>query len=501
VEGVNVGSFNWSDLLALGPVDVMVVAGCVLLLSEVSLKKPERRYQPWLSAFFALLAFAWAWSQRNDPARDLFGGLARADALGSYAALLVTSALALTSLISYGYLREQASERGEFHALAHFAAAGMVLLVQVTDLLTLFVALEVMSLAIYALTAWLRATPRPAEAALKYFTLGSFASAIMLYGASLAYGAAGSTKLSDIAAAAQAGQSTGLLVLALVLLAAGFLFKVAAVPFHAWAPDVYDGAPTPVTGFMAAGVKVAAFGALLRVLYVAFGAQLFSAGGEGFKGWYPLISGVAIITMIGGNLLALAQRSVKRMLAYSSISHAGYLLAGVAAGAFDNVRAEAGEATLFYLFAYTATAIGAFAVVGMVERRGAGVDDDGRYEGLAQRHPGLALALTVFILSLAGIPPASGFAAKLFVFRAALDAGAVGLAVVGLLSSVAGLYYYLRVLVMIYMRPARADAAEIPASPGMSTAALVLVALVVLVTGVLPAPVQELARLAATLSP
>ncbi len=492
--------FNWQDLLALGPVAVMVVAGCVLLLSEVSLKSADRRYQGWLSALFALVAFAWAYSQRDAAARDLFGGFARQDAFGSFVAMMVAFGLGLTSLIGQGYLKEQASERGEFHALGHFAGAGMILLAVATDLLTIFVALEVMSLATYALTAWLRSNARPAEAALKYFILGSLASAVMLYGASLVFGAAGSTRIADIATAAQSGQFGGLLTVALVLISAGFLFKVAAVPFHMWAPDVYEGAPTPVTGFMAAGVKAAAFASLLRVLYVAFGAPAFALGGASGRGWYQMLTVIAIVTMVGGNLMALAQKSVKRMLAYSSISHAGYILAGVAVGAFGNVRTEAGQATLFYLAAYTATAVGAFAIVGAIERRGGNViDDDGRYEGLAEREPGLALAMTVFVLSLAGIPPTVGFTAKLFIFRAALSANAYGLAIIGLLASVAGLYYYLRVLVMMYMRPSRENAGVVPARLPMLTFGVALAIATVLVLGVLPSSVQDLARAAAAL--
>lgn len=496
------GSFNWQDFLALGPVVVMVVAGCVLLLSEVSLTSRERSYQGWLSAFFAGLAFLWAWTQTDDAAVDIFGGFGRVDAFGAYLAMLVSFGLALTSLIGQGFLREHASERGEFHALAHFAGAGMVLLAETTDLLTLFVALEVMSLATYALVAWLRSSARPAEAALKYFILGSFSSAVMLYGASLAYGAAGSTRLADLAKAAQAGQHPTLVLVSLALVVAGFLFKVAAVPFHMWAPDVYEGSPTPVTGFMAAGVKAAAFASLLRVLYVAFGAEALAVGANGGKGWVTMISAFAVLTMVGGNLMALAQKSVKRMLAYSSISHAGYILVGVAAGAYSNARSEATEATLFYLFGYTATAIGAFAVLGALERRGGEeLDVDGRYEGLAQRHPGLALALAVFILSLAGIPPTVGFTAKLFIFRAALDANLVGLAVIGLLASVAGLYYYLRVLVMMYMKPSPENVAEIPARLPMANVGLVVAVLVVLAVGVLPGSLQELTRVAAQLAP
>ena len=497
------GTYNWQDMAALAPAIILVAGGCVLLLSEVALKSASRGYQAGLSVFFATFAGLAAWSQLSGAGRDLFGGFARLDAFGSAVAIIICFALALTSLVSQSFLREHASERGEFHALAHFAAAGMIILADATDLITLFIALEVMSLAIYALTAYLRSSARPAEAALKYFVLGSFSSAVLLYGASLAYGAAGSTRLTDIAAAVQGGAHLPLIYAALALVGAGFLFKVAAVPFHMWAPDVYEGAPTPVTGFMAAGVKTAAFAAIVRTLYVAFGAKTFALGAPGGKGWYGAVATLAVLTMVGGNLLALAQRSVKRMLAYSSISHAGYLLVGVAAGAFGGAtRAAASQATLYYLLAYTATAIGAFTVVAALEKRGGPeVDDDARYDGLSQRDPVLAFVMAIFMVSLAGIPPTAGFTAKLFIFRSALDVGAVGLAVVGLLSSVAGLYYYLRVVVVMYMKPAPANAPAAPTRLTSMNFGLAIAATVTLVVGIAPHLVRQVAHAVALLSP
>ncbi len=492
-------SYNIKDLAALMPVIVLVTGGCVLLLSEVFLKSKNREYQPWLSALFGTIAAYLSWSNISEPARDIFGGFGRADPFGAFAAMLICVALVLTSLFAASSLRELRSERGEFHALAQFAAAGMILLAQTTDLVTLFVALEVLSLATYALTAYLRNSARPAEAALKYFVLGSFSSAIFLYGAALAYGAAGSTRLNDIAKATAVGSMTPLLFAALALITAGFLFKVAAVPFHMWAPDVYEGAPTTVTGFMAAGVKTAAVAAMIRTLFVAFGSRDAALGPTGIHGWAGTIAFVAYLTMIGGNLLALAQRSVKRMLAYSSISHAGYLLVAVSAGAEARIRGEATQAALYYLAAYTFTALGAFAVCAALERRdGPEVDDDTRYDGLAQRRPALALAMTIFMLSLAGIPPTAGFAAKLFVFRAALDAKAIGLAVTGVLTSLAGLYYYLRVVVAMYMKPS-AEGAVVPPARAAMGLGLAIAAVATLAFGIGPGPLAELAKVASTL--
>jgi NADH-quinone oxidoreductase subunit N len=496
---VAVETTNLQDIGALGPVVVLILGGCALLLSEVFLSSRNRDFQAGLSAAFASAAGLWAWSIASDAPRDIFGGFGRADAFGAFATMIVCFALALTSITAQSFLREQAAERGEFHALAQFGAAGMILMAIATDLITIFVALEVMSLATYALTSYLRSTPRPSEAGLKYFILGSFSSAVFLYGAALAYGAAGSTRIADIASAVTRGQTPGLVAAAMALIAAGFLFKIAAVPFHMWAPDVYEGAPTPVTGFMAAGVKVAAFASVLRVFFVAFGDRDLAMGIDGGRGWVSAVSALAVATMVVGNLLAIAQRSVKRMLAYSSISHAGYLLVGVAVGADPALRGAATQATLFYLAAYTATAIGAFGVVAALEQRAVpGSDDDARYDGLAQRHPMLALAMAVFMLSLAGIPPTVGFMGKLFLFRAAVDGGHIGLVVVGLLSSVAGLYYYLRVLVVMYMRPS-VDGERVPARTMGMGVGLAIAAVATVLLGVLPGSLAEFARTASVL--
>lgn len=451
--------YNWQDFGGLAPIVLLTISGSILLLSEAFLKSRNRGYQATLSAILASFAGLVALSQASAPARELFAGFARADGFSAVSTALLCFALALFSLTATSFLKEFGAERGEFHALGHLATAGMGLLVYATDLVTFFIALEAMSLATYAMTAYLRHTPRPAEAGLKYFVLGSFSSAILLFGVALFYGVAGSTRYTFVAEAvtrvAQEGNATHFAVLAagVGLFAIGVLFKVAAVPFHMWAPDVYQGAPTPVTGFMATAVKSAAMVATVRVFYVAFADESL-AQTSGDSGWTTALSAIAVITMIGGNIFAVVQRSVKRMLAYSSISHAGYLLVGVIAGAHSGARDAALSATLFYLVTYSAAAIGAFGVVAALERRSLPeLDDDSRYDGLAQRHPVLALAMTVFLLSTAGIPPAAGFAGKLFVFRAAMDAGLTGLVVVGVLTSVIGLYYYLRVIVLMYMRP------------------------------------------------
>lgn len=484
-------TFDTSDLLGILPAAILAVAGIVLVLTEAFLGGKRRGYQAWLSIAFGAAAFAASVAALDDPPRALFGGAAAADGFAYFVSAVVNATLVVTLLAARGWLAEHNVERGEFYALMLFAASGMLLLAQATDLIVLFVALEVMSLSTYALAAYLRRGERPPEAAFKYFVLGSFSSALFLYGAALTYGAVGSTLLADVSRFAAA--PSPLLLAGLGLMASGFAFKVAAVPFHTWAPDVYEGSPTPVAALMASAVKAAAFAALARVFAGAFGA--------GSSSWLPIITWLAILTMVVGNLLALPQRSVKRMLAYSSISHAGYLLVAVAAAA--NARSTGIESMLFYLAAYAATAIGAFIVVAALERAGGvtplgdRVDDIDRYAGLAARHPFYALAMAAFMLSLGGIPPSVGFAAKLFVIRAAVETHLYPLAIVAVLSSVIGVYYYLRVVVAMYMRPSL-DGAPGPASSTPVTAALACCLALVIWLGIGPGPLAELARASAT---
>jgi NADH-quinone oxidoreductase subunit N len=353
---------------------------------------------------------------------------------------------------------------------------------------------------------------RPAEAAFKYFLLGAFASSVFLYGTALLYGATGSTQLSAIAGALPAATrgTPTLVYCGIALIAAGLAFKVAAVPFHMWTPDVYEGAPTPVTALMSAGVKAAAFAALVRVFW-----SLSQGASTGLAA--PLFSTLALLTMVFGNVLAVPQRNVKRMLAYSSIAHAGYVLLGVASlfaiptaseGTGSIVaairlpalssdalaRSTALRGILFYLLAYTVTVIGAFGILGVLERR---EDEDKpnawdleRFSGLAQRRPALAFAMAAFMLSLGGIPPTAGFMGKLLIFQAAVDSGLVGLAVIGVLSSAVGIYYYLRVVVYMFMRPAP----EEPAGPEPSwatNAALVASTIGVLLLGIAPGTISS----------
>ncbi|HZZ84018.1 MAG TPA: NADH-quinone oxidoreductase subunit N [Anaeromyxobacteraceae bacterium] len=488
-------NFPTQDFAALAPVGILSGGALVLLMSEVFLASTRRGYQASLTVLFSVLA-ALAAATGGSPGA-IFGGQATVDGFSTFVTVIVCAGLALSALVGASWLRARQAERGEFYALALFGASGMVLLGAATDLLFAFISIEVMSISTYALAAYIRRGKKPAEAAFKYFILGAFSSALLLYGTALVYGAAGGTLFADVGRA-QGGSA--LLVVGLGLVAVGLSFKVAAVPFHVWTPDVYEGAPTPVTAFMAAGVKTAAFAVLTRLALVAFAA----APQPTASGFAAVLAGLALISMIFGNWLALTQRSVKRMLAYSSIAHAGYLLVGVVSAAAAGAREGALSSILFYLASYTFTVVGAFAVVAVLERRGKSLDEEPvdawdlqRFAGLGRKRPGLAFAMAVFMVSLAGVPPTAGFIGKLLVFQAAISAKAYGLAVVGMLTSALGAYYYLRVVVFMYMRPAE-DREIGLISPAIQVAvALAVVAVIVL--GVGPETVNQLARAAASI--
>lgn len=393
---------------------------------------------------------------------------------------------AFAALLAGGYLPEHGIDRSEFFPLLLLSTVGAMTLAAAGDLLSLFIALETMSLGVYCMVG-LRRSPRAAEAAIKYFLLGSFAAALMLFGAALLYGATGHTDLTGIGKAiktiGQAGSTVPVapVLLALVLTLVGLAFKVSAVPFHMWTPDAYEGAPTPATSFMAVAVKAAAFAVLLRVLVVAFGDERLMSWGAG---WPPALATLAVLSMTVANVVAGRQSSVKRMLAYSSIAHAGYALLGVVA----TMRSADGQASvLFYLLTYTVSTAGAFGALILCGSRGAEATSYEDLAGIAKRHPASALAFSVFLLSLAGLPPTAGFFGKLYVFRAAIDAELYVLAVVGLLNSLVGAYYYLRVMVFMYMRePAPGAQPAVPMRSAFVSSALVLAAVLVFALGIAP---------------
>ena len=490
---------TWADIASVAPALTLVVGGALLILLEVATKSQRRTHMPWLTAGFAVVAALLAWNGRG-PAHAVFGGSAMADDFSVFFALLVCAALALAALAAAGYLRERDIERGEYYGLLLFSASGMLLLTMAADLLTMFVALEVMSIATYALVAFRRDQDRSAEAAFKYLVLGALSSALFLYGAALLFAATGHIKLVELTRYAATGHPATLFYAGAGLAAVGFAFKVAAVPFHMWTPDVYEGAPTPVTAFMAAGVKAAAFAALLRLLLIGFGPQIVATAGVG---WGQILYVLALLTVVVGNLLAIVQDNVKRLLAYSSVAHAGYALLAVTAAAWGGPLVTA--SVLFYLLVYSVTAVGAFAVVAAVEKKqpenGVNTGHIDELAGLGRRHPGLAFAMTVFMFSLAGVPPTGGFMAKLEVFRSLFAAARTSpamatplywLAVIGVLAAVAGVYYYLRVVVWMYMKPE-------PESPVVARGVEVrvgvaLAALAVLLLGILPGTASSWAQ-------
>lgn len=410
-----------------------------------------------------------------------------ADRSGGSADALVADPAALPGTREAGSLLASSETVTEAYPLMSFSVAGMMLFAQSNSLLTTFVALEVLSLPLYLMAGLARRKRLLSqEAALKYFLLGAFSSAFFLYGLALIYGYAGSVEFGDIfAQAGLTGHSDTFLFLGMAMLLVGLLFKIGAAPFQQWTPDVYQGSPTPVTAFMAAGTKVAAFGALLRVFYVAFGNVRWD--------WRPVMWVVAIATMVVGALLAITQTDVKRMLAYSSIAHAGFILVGVTA---TNGQGLAGSE--FYLLTYGFTTVGAFAVVGLV-RDGAGEATHlSQWAGLGKRSPLLAATFAFFLLALAGIPLTSGFMAKFYVFQAAVSGGAAGLVVVGVITSAVTAFFYARVIVLMFFAEPAADGPVVARSGGYATAAVSVGVAVTLVLGVVPASVMNLAQHAST---
>lgn len=407
-----------------------------------------------------------------------FAGMFTVDAFGLFFTAIVLIGTLLTILLTVGYARREGMHIGEYYFLLLMATAGAILMAQSTHLIVIFLGLELLSISVYVLAGFERFRERSVEAALKYFLLGAFSTGFFLYGIALLYGASGTLDLAEIAQRVPLPGANLLFPAGIVLLLVGFAFKVAAVPFHMWSPDVYEGSPTPVAAYMAAGVKAAAFAAFVRVFLSGFPDHAGS--------WVPLVAVLAVLTMVVGNLAALGQTNLKRLLAYSSVAHAGYLLVALAA------HNELGAASfLFYLLAYTLMTLGAFGVVIALGRRGEPNETLQDLAGLGSRHPFLAAAMAVFMFSLAGIPPTAGFIGKFYIFGAAVDAGLGWLAVVMVLTSVVSVYYYLKVTVAMYMwEPA--TAARLRPDPLLVTA-LVVALLGIVQLGIFPGPVIDLA--------
>ncbi|HTM02964.1 MAG TPA: NADH-quinone oxidoreductase subunit N [Vicinamibacterales bacterium] len=400
-------------------------------------------------------------------------------------ALFITMTLVvvgiLTIMFSSQALNGDHFPKGEYYTLLLFSIVGMMMMASANDLLVVFIALEVLSLAVYVLTGIRRDNPKGTEAAFKYFLLGAFSSAFFLYGIAFTYGITGSTRLTAVGSylSAQALAGNPLVLIALGLLLVGFAFKISAVPFHMWTPDAYEGAPAIVTGFMSTGVKAAAFAAFARVFLSSF---------EPFKGdWAPIVAALAALTMILGTVVGVAQSNLKRMLAYSSIAHGGYLLVGLVAA---NQVGKA--AILFYLLGYSVTNLAAFGVIALLGARDREADELRDFTGLWNSHPALAALMTVSLLSLGGLPPTVGFIGKWYIFSAAVSAGYYWLAIIGVLTSVVSVFFYLRVVVMMYM--AERTTAPVPTKvTAVGMGALVLSIVAIFYLGILPAPVMNYA--------
>lgn len=432
------------DFYTLLPLVVLVVWASLLLIADLFIPKDKKGWTASLSALGLALTLGLTFAQIGRSGMG-FQGMVALDNFAIFVnALLLISAL-LALALSYGYIKRRGIERGEYYTLTLFSVAGMMLMAQAADLIMVFLALEMLSLPLYVLAAFARPREDSEEAGLKYFLLGAFAAGFLIYGIALVYGATQTTALQGIVDALSAGTaSMPLLAAGAGLILVGLGFKVAAVPFHMWTPDVYQGAPSSVTAFMAAGAKIAGFAALMRVFSLAFPSLSDKIT--------PILWVLAALTMILGNLVAIAQTNIKRMLAYSSIAHAGYILMALTAMGNEAVRATAVAAALFYLAAYALTNYGAWSVVAALEDAdGSGLELDD-YAGLGRKYPLLAAAMTVFMLSFTGIPPTLGLVGKFYLFRAALEAGFVWLAVIGVLTSLISAYYYLRVVVIMYMR-------------------------------------------------
>jgi NADH-quinone oxidoreductase subunit N len=455
--------YTSADLGATLPVWALSVASLVILMACLV----RRRTGALLSAGTAvagLLVAGWgAWTHRFET-RALFNDMYRVDPYSTFFVLVFCGIAVVSILLSWDYLERTNLNQGEFYGLVVLSTLGMIFMAAANDLIMIFLGLELMSLALYVLAGFRKNRFESNEAALKYFLLGAFASGFLLYGVALVYGATGTTNLSKIGAFLVASPALGtpLLVAGALLLFVGFAFKVSLVPFHMWTPDAYEGSPTTAAAFMSAGAKAAGFAGLLRVAMVALPSVT--------PDWKELLTGIAMLTMTVGNVTAILQSNLKRMLAYSSIAHAGYVMLGIIAGG-----AGGAQAVLYYLAVYSVMNLGAFGVVSLMGR---GSDERVRVQELAGagfRHPWLGVAMTVFMLGLAGIPPTAGFIGKLLLFRSALDGGHIALVVVAVLNSVVAVYYYLRPVVVMYMTQPEGEALEVASTLPAAIALAVLV--------------------------
>ncbi|HWH34048.1 MAG TPA: NADH-quinone oxidoreductase subunit N [Acidimicrobiales bacterium] len=495
IQPVPTPAIEWS---AVSPL-LALVGGALLLLTLAALtrSRPPRGFYAAFTVATAVVAMVLSglqWGRVTDPARggySAIGGAVAVDGFSVFFAVVICAAIALGALLSDDYLRREGLDGPELYVLMLLSGTGGLVMAAANDLIVIFLGLETLSIALYVMAGFHLRRLESQESAIKYFVLGSFSSAFLLYGIALVYGATGSTNITAIASflADNLLVSNGLLLAGFALLLVGLGFKVAAVPFHVWTPDVYQGAPTPVTAFMASAAKAAGFAALLRVFLSTF--ELYRLD------WRPIMWALATLTLVVGSFLAIVQSDVKRMLAYSSISHAGFVLVGAEAA---SDRGVAGA--LFYLLAYTFMAVGSFGVATLVGRRGDADHGLDAYRALASRRPVLALAFTVFLLAQAGVPLTSGFLAKFYVIGAAVEAGSYALAIIAMVSAVVSAFVYLRIIVAMYMggdaAGAPAPALPVPFAAGLGLAVAVAFTVVV---GLVPSPVVDFARDAVPIVP
>jgi NADH-quinone oxidoreductase subunit N len=475
-------TFNAADWFLLSPELFLTGAGLLVLGLSTALGKAKEDFLAYLSVLLvvltgALTAFVAAAPQRH--VGPILSGMFVVDNFALFFQFTILLSLVLTILASMSFVGAASYPGGEYYALLLFTGVGMLFMVSGDNLISIYVALETMALASYVLAGYFKGETKSTEAALKYFVLGAFSSGVLLYGLSLIYGLAGDLGLPALAKLMAGTERSNLLILGILLLLAGLLFKIAAVPFHFWTPDVYEGAPTPVTAFFSVGPKLAAYAVLARVFYVAF--PKFHAD------WGLIVALVSAATMIWGNIAALLQSNVKRMLAYSSISHAGYALLGVL-----GFRTPYGVwGILVYLLAYTFMNFGAFALVIFLESKGYAAESVSDFNGLAKRNMTAAVVMLLFLLSLAGIPPTAGFIGKYYLFTAALKAGYPWLVVLALLTSAISLFYYFRIAAAMFF--SEAAGARFRSSDAL-TAAVIICAAGTLIVGVVPEPVLHVLR-------
>ena len=492
VPGVNI---NVSDFKYLLPEIVLTVGSLLLLLADLIVPRHKQSLLAWV-ALAVLAATGLALIPVADAHVLVSNGLVSVDRFALFFKVIFLGSAALTVLMSVRYLEVEGTRAGEYYFLILCATLGMMFMAGGTDLITLFIGLETMAISFYILTGFLKPSRRSNEAAVKYFLLGAFSLGILLYGMSILYGLTGTTQLRSIATALVGQERDPRLTLAVIMVVAGMGFKIAAVPFHMWAPDVYEGAPTPITAFLSVGSKAASFAMLLRIFMEALPTMRMhvmaglNPGTSAVIGWSTMFYVLSVVTMTVGNFAALTQSNLKRMLAYSSIAHAGYLMIGVVAGTARGVTAM-----LIYLFVYAFMQLGAFAVITMLRRSDVIGDELKDLNGLYFRQPFAAFAMLIFMLSLGGIPPTAGFMGKFWLFSAAIESGYRWLAVIGVLNSAVSLYYYVRIVVFMWLKN-EPTGTEPTSSPSMAFALGVAV-VATLLLGIYPRPLFEFAEASA----